>query len=357
MYRELVATVQSVYFEDENIQKLETDKGATKAILYKRLCPRADVGDEVIVNVTATDLLLGTGGWDFVVSHRNKVLHWTAENEGHIMKARYTPLQHSVQTVESQESKYHRLFEQPFTLMGQPIWLAELHSMVPLFFALLQVYDPKKRFCVIIDDQASLPLYISDQLREMNKNPNFTSITVGQAFGGDYESITVASAIQFAYQVLKVDCILISVGPGVVGSGSYYGFTGMIQAHWSHTVSALKGQPIWIPRISFMDKRNRHYGLSHHTLTTLCEFTFKPAFVPFPAMELEKMTRIKEQLSAREPHASHHHFSFSTVAVNAWVTEALNWSSLPIQSMGRTFDRDPLFFCAVAEALRFGLER
>ncbi|WP_062046493.1 DUF3866 family protein [Bacillus sp. JCM 19034] len=357
MYRELTATVLSIYYEDEDIQKLETDKGANKAILYKRLCPRTDVGDQVIVNVTATDLLLGTGGWDFVVSHRNKVLHWTTENDGHIMKARYTPIQHSVQTVESQESEYHHLFEQPFSLEGRPIWIAELHSMVPLFFALLQVYDPKKRLCVIIDDQASLPLYLSDQIREMKKNPNLITITVGQAFGGDFEAITIASAIQFAYHILKVDCILISVGPGVVGSGSYYGFTGMIQAHWSHIISGLGGQPVWIPRISFFDKRNRHYGLSHHTLTTLCEFTFKPAFVPFPVMEQTKLKRIKQQLFEREPHACSHRFIFSTVAVANWVTEALNWTSLPIYSMGRTFEEDPLFFCAVAEALRFGLEQ
>ncbi|WP_035344096.1 DUF3866 family protein [Alkalihalobacillus hemicellulosilyticus] len=356
MYREIEVTVQAISFEDDHIQKLRTDKGAKQAILYKRFCSEAAVGDIVIVNVTATDLQLGTGGWDIVVSHRHKALHWKAENEGHIMKARYTPCQHSVQTIESQESDFHALFQKSFSLAGLPVFLAELHSMIPLAFSLLKVKYPKKRLCVIIDDQASLPLFISDQLREIKKTHTLITITVGQAFGGDYEAITVASALQFAYNVLEVDCLLISVGPGVVGSGSYYGFAGMIQAHWSHIVSALQGRPIWIPRISFIDKRSRHFGLSHHTLTTLCEFTFKPASIPFPFMDQEKLKIIKAQLVEREPYASDHHIYFSSVRVDEWVEEALKASPLPIQSMGKTFAEDPHFFCAVAEALRFGLE-
>ena len=50
------------------------------------------VGDRVVVNTTAVDLGLGTGGWH--------VVHWNLERDGwdgpgggHIMKLRYTSLQ------------------------------------------------------------------------------------------------------------------------------------------------------------------------------------------------------------------------------------------------------------------------
>ncbi|MDT8859842.1 DUF3866 family protein [Alkalihalobacillus sp. MEB130] len=357
MYKEIKSKVLSISYEDASIQKLHTDNGSKKAILYKRFTPRAEIGDVILINTTATELHLGTGGWDIVRSLFHHTEWESDESQGHIMKARYTPIQHSVLAVEAQESTYHSYFKKSFSLDGSLVWLAELHSMVPLFYYVSQVLQPGSSCCVIFDDQASLPLMMSDQLRRLEKEDTFHSISVGQAFGAQYEAITIASALQFAKEILKADRILISVGPGVIGTGTKYGFAGMALSHWSHTVSALGGKPIWIPRMSFAEQRTRHKGISHHILTPLCEFTFKPAILPLPYMNDQEYQIVLDQLNSYQPYQANHNVIFSKEDyVSTVVKTALDQSPLPIQTMGRTFEDDPIFFSAVAEAVRVGWE-
>lgn len=359
MYKELETTVLKISFEDAEIQQLITDKGAGRALLYKRMTRSVQAGDQVVVNTTAAELQLGTGGWDIVRATRGILNgHWgTGDARGHIMKARYTPIQHSVLAVEAQESDYHDHFTKPCSLNGRPVWLAELHSMVPLFYYLTQEMRKGCHCCVIFDDQAALPLMMSEQLRELHLKEHFTSISVGQAFGGQYEAVNVVSALQFAADVMEADVIVISVGPGVVGTGTYYGFTGMALSHWSHTVSALGGVPVWIPRISFADGRKRHYGLSHHTLTPLSQFTFKRAVLPIPFVKEIQRQIIEQQVENERFQIQHDiHFAKEDYVSDA-VMRALTKAVLPIQTMGRKYEDDPVFFLAVAEALRVGLRQ
>lgn len=355
MYREEKALVLKVTYENENIQHLITDRGAKRALLYKQLTKRATVGDYVIVNTTATALQLGTGGWDIVRYVLTEDEDVTLRGDGHIMKVRYTPVQHSVLAVEEKDSPYHDTFKRRFSLRHRHVLLAELHSMVPLIFYIAVQMKKDVRCCVIFDDQASLALAMSRHLNELHKNPSFTSVTVGQAFGGQFEAVTVASALQFAEQIVQPDLIAISVGPGVVGTGTVYGFSGMAMANWSHTVSALDGVPVWIPRLSFAEKRERHYGLSHHTLTPLSQFTFKKAILPFPYLNKEQLRRIKDQLKS-VPFQTEHDFRFATTNdVATFVEQALKSAPFPIETMGRGFHEDPVFFFAVAEAVRIAL--
>lgn len=358
MYTETKATVLAVCYEDEEIQKLTTDSEAGRAILFKRFTPPVKAGELVWVNTTATNLKLGTGGWDIVrvrVGNYDGMIVKNGET-GHIMKARYTPVQHSVLTVEEQQSDFHDVFCEPFSLTGTHVWLAELHSMVPLMYYMAQELRKGIGCCVIFDDQAALPLALSDQLRELHREEYFSSITVGQAFGGQYEAVTLASALQFAKVVLGAKMIVISVGPGVVGTGTVYGFSGMAQANWSNTVSALGGTPIWVPRLSFADKRERHHGLSHHTLTPLSRFTLKEVILPLPYLDEQYRQVIKKQLKEVSFQCRHQiHFAERNQAQSAFL-RALKAAKLPLQTMGRSFADDPAFFLAVAEAVRFGLE-
>ncbi|WP_332691287.1 DUF3866 family protein [Halalkalibacter lacteus] len=357
MYKQLKTMVLEIIYEDYDIQKVVTDKGAKRAILYKQITPSAKVGNYILVNATATELQLGTGGWDIVCSLLQGNDWISEDSKGHIIKARYTPIQHSVMAVEAQESTYHEHFTKPFSLSGKPIWLAELHSMVPLFYYVSQEIQAKSRCCIIFDDQASLPLRLSDQLRVLEKEEGFYSITVGQAFGGQFEAITVASALQFAEKILHADFILISVGPGVVGSGTCYGFSGMVLSNWSHVVSALEGIPVWIPRLSFVESRTRHFGISHHTMTPFSQFTFRRAMLPFPYLVDQQRQKIEEQLDAYRPFQTEHSIHFASEdRASKLIEQALKKATMPIQTMGRKYEADPLFFCAVAEAVKFGLE-
>ena len=73
------------------IQRVGLDDDS-RAYALTTLIGDVAIGDEVVVNTTAVDLGLGTGGWH--------VVHWNLSNRhlhlpgrGHIMKVRYTSLQ------------------------------------------------------------------------------------------------------------------------------------------------------------------------------------------------------------------------------------------------------------------------
>src|SRR3982751_2385172 len=78
---------------------VEVEGQERPAIAYPDLTGHVAEGDTVILNTTATDLALGTGGWDFVVAVEGATTG-KADLAGRVMKARYTPLQTAVATVE-----------------------------------------------------------------------------------------------------------------------------------------------------------------------------------------------------------------------------------------------------------------
>jgi hypothetical protein len=83
-------TVTALLSERPGLQRVEVD--GKRAYVLTQLIGTVAVGDRVVVNTTATELGLGTGGWD--------VVHWNLERDewgepgaGHEMKLRYTSLQ------------------------------------------------------------------------------------------------------------------------------------------------------------------------------------------------------------------------------------------------------------------------
>ena len=62
------------------------------AVSYDSLTGELRVGDEVLVNTTAVDLGLGTGGRHFVIANLSRAER-RLNGLGHIIKLRYTPLQ------------------------------------------------------------------------------------------------------------------------------------------------------------------------------------------------------------------------------------------------------------------------
>src|SRR3954453_2397815 len=76
---------------------VEGDGVGRVAVSYPHLVGPLDSGDRVLVNTTARDLGLGTGGVDFIVARLEPESELPVGAEvGHILKLRYTPLQHAV---------------------------------------------------------------------------------------------------------------------------------------------------------------------------------------------------------------------------------------------------------------------
>ena len=353
MYSEEEVIVEEIIYEDECVQIIHTTGRVKKAIVYLQFHSSVKVNDVVIVNNTATKLKLGTGGVNIVAAIKPAVALNLKETRGHIMKARYLPCQHSVLSVEEQSSEYHELFQQPFQLNEKKILLGELHSMIPVCYWAAHYFKENLKFVVIIDDHASLPLSFSNQMRALSKQRNFITITIGQAFGGTYEAVNIATALQFATVILQADVILVSFGPGVVGTNTRYGFSGMEQANWANLIGSLNGIPVWVPRLSLADNRERHRGISHHTLTPLTSFTYAKSVLPLPNVTEEVTNLLKAQtLNLNDKHQ----LQWVSGPFEPIISHCLKKSSLEIKTMGRGFEEDPYFFYGVIAAIKLLLQ-
>ena len=94
------------------------------------------VGDEVVVNTTAVELGLGTGGWHVVHWNLSR-REWHEPGRGHIMKVRYTSLQADVGAAEEQAPS----MAWP-DLDGRPVVACGLHSQVGIVAAVLEELEP-----------------------------------------------------------------------------------------------------------------------------------------------------------------------------------------------------------------------
>ena len=80
---------------------------SVRALAYPDLVGTPAVGDRVLLNVSALERGLGTGGMALVVALPDRLPADPPAGPGHVVKARYTPLQSMVLGVDEQESPHH----------------------------------------------------------------------------------------------------------------------------------------------------------------------------------------------------------------------------------------------------------
>ncbi len=337
-------TVERIIWTDDKLQCLEVLVGEKKekAINYLELSGAAAPGNRVFLNTTAVRLKLGSGGYHFVML--NTAASPYTPHTGHIIKMRYTPLQHKVMTWEEKCGTSSDSYKTKYQGLHIPVVIGELHSMLTPFARTLKLINSKCRIIYIMSDSASLPLSFSQSVRLL-KNTGMLdgTITAGQAFGGDLECVNIYTALIAAREKLKADVIMILPGPGVVGTGTRYGYSGVEVGEHVERVHKLRGIPLVIPRISFADSRSRHRGISHHTLTALGELTIKSCYFPLPACGRGKMRHIYKQLAAAGLMVKHRIVTMGSKRFHKYLKECCGDCS----TMGRGPNSDPIFFAAV----------
>ena len=293
------------------------------------------VGDHVICNTTAVELGLGTGGWHIV--------HWNLSRAsfeqpgpGHVMKLRYTSAQFDAGTAELEHP------DVPSSIEGVPVVVCSVHSQVGIVAAVIRSLRPETRLSVVMTDGAALPLVISDLIEDLrNLGVIDATVTAGHAFGGDLEAVTVASALALAVHVQLADIVIVGMGPGVVGTGTELGTTAIEVASILDLVDALGGVPIMCVRRSDADERERHRGVSHHSLTAARLTHCRPW--------VAATTRGEPELDRCRVHVVPN----PTPDVAA-VLEALG---IRITTMGRGPADDPEFFAAAAAAANVAVDK
>jgi hypothetical protein len=194
-------------------------------------------------------------------------------------------------------------------------------------------------------DAAALPIYLSKNVKNLKDMGLIDStITIGNAFGGDFECINIYTALITAKKILNADVVFVSMGPGIAGTGTKYGFSGIEQGPILDACKKLGGIPIMIPRISFKDKRDRHFGLSHHSITVLKDIVNVEVILPITNYEKDKLDFIKKQIDDNKINEKHKIIYID----NDTTKDDLEFFKLKVKSMNRNFEEDKEFFEAAS---------
>ena len=311
-------------------QRLATDvDGARRtAIADVALVGPAQAGDELIVNVEAVELGLGSGGADIVHVNLTRGLDGLGTPGAHVMKLNYTSLQHAVLPLEEGAAE---ATPPPLGLpLDRPVAVLALHGqLAPLAWAYARATGATRRLGYVQTAGGALPGGHSCVVRELREEGLLAGhVTAGAAFGGaDGESITTAAALHHGLAELGWDAAVAGPGPGILGSGSALGHGGLQALDSAHTALALGCRALLVARMSSTDLRARHRGLSHHTRIVL-ELLLAPVVVAIPEGEAAGDDRHEWRALPAD-------------------LDGYGASGLPTRSMGRP---DALFFAAALAA-------
>ncbi len=354
MVRWRSGTIQAVRREWRGAAELDvrTDAGESlRALAYPELVGTPEPGDRVLLNVGALVMGLGTGGYALVVALPDRLPADPADDgstrdAGHLVKARYTPLQAIRLGVDEEASEHRAVMAAAESLDGLPVVTADLHSALPAILAGVHADRPDARVAYVMTDGGALPAWFSRTLDGLRGHLAGT-ITTGQAFGGDLEASTVHTGLLAARHVLGADVAVVAQGPGNLGTGTTWGFSGVALGEAINAVGTLGGRAVGSLRISDGDGRPRHRGVSHHSLTAYGRVALLPADLPVPDGLDPALAEVVD--AALAPLAARHRL----VRVGTeCLDEALRASPVRLATMGRGLDQDHAYFLAAAAAGR-----
>jgi uncharacterized protein DUF3866 len=172
------------------------------------------------------------------------------------------------------------------------------------------------------------------------------TISTGQSFGGDLETVTVHTGLLAARHVLGAEVAVVTQGPGNLGTGTRWGFSGVACGEAVNAAAVLGGRPVASLRISEADPMERHRGISHHSLTAYGRVALASADVVVPTLDGDLGTQVAAQ--ARQLAERHRLVTVAT----ARLLEALAECPVPLTTMGRGLNEDRAYFLAAAAAGR-----
>lgn len=321
---------------------VELEGGPAPALAYPALVGPVATGDIVLVNTTAVELGLGTGGFHLVVAVEGGP-DTDLAHRGRVMKARYTPHQAAVQAVE----ETHRdLLESSRGLRNAPVVCAPLHSMLAPIAAGAKA-SADARVIYVMTDGAALSgafSYLVPRLLEAGLLDGW--ITVGQCFGGGLEAVTIWTGLLAAKELLEAEVVVVADGPGNLGTDTTWGVSALGSGHALMAAETLRGRPVAALRVSFADARERHRGLSHHSLTILRDVCRVDVNVAVPVLEEPGRSVVWDALRRAKLEERH-----QLVEVDGRpALEELDRRGVEVDSMGRRVDDDPAFFLSAGAA-------
>lgn len=353
--------------------RLELNSGGDeiRALAYTALTGEPAIGETVLVNSNALRRGLGTGGDALVVARPDVdpalmeapgASADQADADGHMMKARYTPMQVMVSAIDDPASEHYPVMRRAESLEGMPVVAADLHSALPAIVAGIRATAPTARIAYVLTDGAALPAWYSRTLAALREHDLLAAcVSAGQAFGGDLEAVSIPSALLGARHVVGADVAIAIQGPGNLGTGTTWGFSGVQAADALNAAGVLGGVPVAALRVSEGDPRPRHRGLSHHSATVYGRLTHVPCVLPVPgpsvaddsAFHVSAREQVESVVSSAAAHGVAH--EMREVAMDG-LQAALAAVPVRLSTMGRGLAEDPAAFLWAAAAGRAAAE-
>ncbi|MBO3085585.1 DUF3866 family protein [Cellulomonas fengjieae] len=328
---------------------------SVRALAFPDLVGSPEIGDRVLLNVSALARGLGTGGYALVIALPDRTPADPPEGPGHLVKARYTPLQAMVLGVDDQESPHHEVLRDADDLAGLPVVVADLHSALPAIvvgarFAARRAGRPAPRVAYVMTDGGALPAWFSRTVAGLRSAGWVEAcITTGQAFGGDLEAVSVHTGMLAARHVVGADLAVVAQGPGNLGTGTRWGFSGVAAGEAVNAAATLGGRPVASLRVSGADPRERHLGISHHSRTAYGRVALAPADVVVPVFEEGPLAELGRRVADQADELGARH-RLVPVTAGADLLDALTASPVRLATMGRGLADDPASFLAAAAA-------
>jgi len=354
------------------------DATVVAALAYAEVTGIPEVGERVLLTTAQYDAGLGTGGWALVAARPDAVGptltvgtgpdtgrdtgsdsggSWAggrpgpvAGRTGHLVKDRYSPLQQAVAGADEQGSPWHAVLADADDLGGLPVVVADLHSALPAVLAGIRAQRPGTRVVYVMSDGGALPLAYSRTVAGLVAAGWLAAtVTAGQAWGGDLEAVTVHSALLAARVAAGAEVVVVSQGPGNLGTGTRFGFSGIAAGEAVNAAVLLGGRAVAALRVSGADPRSRHHGVSHHSLTAYGRVATAVADVVVAQLpgDLGELVRSQAAVLAAAP-ARHRLVAESVTGLD----EALDACPVPLESMGRPRGADPAAWLSAAAAGR-----
>ena len=174
-------------------------------------------GDRVLLNTTALEQRLGTGGYALVIA----IVDWPPPDDdqpGHREGA-----VHAVAGVGTELTRRNRPFTTSF---ATPTPWGICQSSLPTCTRLCPPSSRRSRriglhrVAYVMTDGGALPLWFSRTVAALRHEDLLVgSVTVGQAFGGDAEAVTLHTGLLAARLVLHADVAVVAQGPATSAPG------------------------------------------------------------------------------------------------------------------------------------------
>jgi Protein of unknown function (DUF3866) len=193
---------------------VEVDGERRPAWADESLLGEMRAGDEVVVNVAALDLGLGSGGFDVVHVNLTRGLSASGDSREHVIKLNYTSLQHPIEPIEpplflSPDMRGEGTAERGGSAM--PVLVLPLHGhLAPAVWAAAQA-SPGLTVGYVQTGGGALPGSLSRDVIQLRERDLLCGhVTASPAYGGEHEALSVAGALDAAVNRFDWDAAMVA---------------------------------------------------------------------------------------------------------------------------------------------------